>query len=250
MPPELYQLVREINNHDLKREIDRLEKKRCDIESLIAEIQNIANSEIGHLFDCNDDNVLTLEKALNENAVVYFCLQPLAFPAYASTLGKLIINDLKSLIASQLKNQVRKNIFAIFDEFSVFSGDQIINLINQGHGAGVHAILATQSLSDIERRGGKALLGQVLYNTNNYIIQRQNFPSDAEILANIVGTQDQFVVTSQITPTKSTGAGSVRETKSFIAHPDKIKRLVRGEAIFVNKQRFLVRKIVARRGTI
>lgn len=247
-PPELYQLAREINNHDLKREIDGLEKKRCDIESLVAEIQNIANSEIGHLFDCNDDNALTLEKALSENSVVYFCLQPLAFPAYASTLGKLIINDLKSLIASQLKNQVRKNIFAIFDEFSVFAGDQIINLINQGRGAGVHAILATQSLSDIERKGGKALLGQVLNNTNNYIIQRQNFPSDAEILSNIIGTHDQFVVTSQIATKGSTGAGSIRETKEFIIHPDKIKRLARGEAIFVNKQNFAVQKMMVRKG--
>lgn len=249
-PPELYQLARELNDRDLKSEIDGLDKKRKDIESLVAEIQNIANSEIGHLFDCNDDSVLTLEKALHENAVVYFCLQPLAFPAYASTLGKLIINDLKSLIASQLKNQTRKNIFTIFDEFSVFAGDQIINLINQGRGAGVHAILATQSLSDIERRGGKELLGQVLNNTNNYIIQRQNFPSDAEILANIIGTQDQFVITSQVALQGSTGAGSIRETKEFIIHPDKIKRLMRGEAIFVNKQRFLVQEIIVRKGFI
>lgn len=249
-PPELYQLAREINDPGLKREIASLENKRKDIESLIAEIQNIANSEIGHLFDCRDNCVLTLEKAMHENAVVYFCLQPLAFPAYASTLGKLIINDLKSLIASQLKNQQRKNIFAIFDEFSVFAGDQIINLINQGRGAGVHAILATQSLSDIERRGGRELLGQVLNNTNNYIIQRQNFPSDAETLANIIGTEDQFVVTSQIAVKGSTGAGSIRETKQFIIHPDKIKRLNRGEAIVVNKQQFCVQEMLIRKGAI
>ncbi len=246
--PALYQLARELKDPALKFEIDSLENKRKDIESLIAEIQNIANSEIGHLFDCNDDNVLTLEKALHENAVVYFCLQPLAFPAYASTLGKLIINDLKSLIASQLKNQIKKNIFTIFDEFSVFAGDQIINLINQGRGAGVHAILATQSLSDIERKGEKGLLGQVLNNTNNYIIQRQNYPDDAEILASIIGTTNQFTITSQIAPKGSTGAGSIRETKEFIIHPDKIKRLDRGEAIFVNKQGFAVHEIIVRKG--
>lgn len=249
-PPALYQLARELKDDSLKGEIDSLENKRRDIESLIAEIQNIAQSEIGHLFDCSSGDVLTLEKALSENAVVYFCLQPLAFPAYASTLGKLIINDLKSLIASQLKNQVHKNILAIFDEFSIFAGDQIINLINQGRGAGVHAILATQSLSDIARKGGKELLGQVLNNTNNYIIQRQNYPEDAEILASIIGTQNQFVITSQVAPKGSTGAGSVRESKEFIIHPDKIKRLARGEAIFVNKQRFSVQEIIVRKGFI
>lgn len=165
-------------------------------------------------------------------------------------LGMLIINDIKSLIASQLKNQTRKNIFTIFDEFPVFARDQIINLIDQGRGAGVHAIFATQSLSDIERRGGKELLGQVLNNTNNYIIQRQNFPSDAETLANIIGTQDQFVITSQVPLQGSVGAGSIRQTKEFIIHPDKIKRLMRGEAIFVNKQKFLVQEIIVRKSFI
>lgn len=246
-PKELYSLARKLNAPDLQHEIDGLDRKREDIESLVAEIQNIANSEIGHLFDCNNDNFLTLEKALHENAVVYFCLQPLAFPAYASTLGKLIINDLKSLIASQLKNLQRKNILTIFDEFSVFAGDQIINLINQGRGAGVHAILATQSLSDIERRGGVSLLGQVLNNTNNYIIQRQNFPADAEMLANIIGTQDQFVITSQIAAKGSSGAGTVRETKEFIVHPNSIKRLKKGEAVFVNKQQFCVQPVLIRK---
>ena len=81
-------------------------------------------------------------------------------------------------------------------------------------------------------------------------IQRQNFPSDAETLANIIGTQDQFVITSQVALPGSAGAGSIRETKEFIIHPDKIKRLMRGEAIFVNKQQFLVQEIIVRKGFI
>ncbi len=233
----LLDLARTIKGENLVDRISKLADKRKDIESLIAEIQNIAHSEIGHLFDCTDDNnTLTLSKALKEKSVVYFCLQPLAFPAYASTLGKLVINDLKSLVASQLKQQTKTNMLTIFDEFSVFAGDQVINLINQGRGAGVHAILATQSLSDIEIKGGKALLGQVLNNCNNYITQRQNNPTDAEILANIMGTKDDFIITSQIANKGSTGAGSVRKTKQFVVHPDKIKCLKQGEAFVTNKQ--------------
>ena len=60
--------------------------------------------------------------------------------------------------------------------------------------------------------------------------------------------QDKFVITSQVAPQGSTGAGSIRETKEFIIHPDKIKRLARGEAIFVNKQRFAVQEVVVRKG--
>lgn len=244
-PDTLFNLARDLKDKKLADRISRLESKRKDIESLIAEIQNITHSEIGHLFDYNDsDKILTLASALNEKAVVYFCLQPLAFPAYASTLGKLVINDLKSLVASQLKQQIKTNMLTFFDEFSVFAGDQVINLINQGRGAGVHAILATQSLSDIEIKGGKALLGQVLNNCNNYIIQRQNYPADAEMLASIIGTKDDFVITSQIATKGSTGAGSVRETKQFVVHPDEIKKLRRGQAVLANKNSGKIEKIM------
>lgn len=83
-----------------------------------------------------------------------------------------MINNLKLLVASQLKQQTKTDMLTIFNEFSAFAGDQVINLINQGRGAGVNAVLATQLLSVIEIKGGKALLGQVLNNCNNYIIQR------------------------------------------------------------------------------
>ncbi len=201
--------------------------------------------------DCSKAPVLTLEKALGEKAVVYFCLQPLAFPAYAESLGKLIINDIKSLAAAQLESREPVKLYTIFDEFSVFAGDQIVNLINQGRSAGVHAVLSTQSLSDIERKGGEALLGQILNNCNNYLIQRQNNPKDAEILANVIGTHDGFQITSQVsTVAGGTGLGSVHETKEFIVHPDEIKRLGRGQAIFVNKQDFRVQRVMLRKGNI
>jgi len=45
-------------------------------------------------------------------------------------------------LASQLSEDKPKKLFAFFDEFSVFAGDQIVNLINQGRGAGMHAVLA------------------------------------------------------------------------------------------------------------
>lgn len=250
-PEALYQLARQIGDATLVKDIERLEENRRDINSLIAEIENIAESEVGHLFDCSLGEVITLDKALSENAVVYFCLQPLAFPAYAETLGKLIINDIKSLVASLLAQSVKIKLFTIFDEFSIFAGDQIVNLINQGRGAGVHAVLSTQSLSDIVCKGDEALLGQILNNTNNYIIQRQNNPNDAEVLANLIGTEPCFEVTSQLSVNQGgTGLGSVKQTREFIIHPDEIKRLMLGQAILVNKQAFKVQKILLRRGVI
>ncbi len=250
-PYALYDLARITKNQKVVEQIESLENKEKQISSLIAEIENIANSEIGHLFDCQSGNVLTLKKALEENAIVYFCLQPLAFPAYATSLGKLIINDLKALASSQLEKTDKKIIYTIFDEFSVFAGDQIINLINQGRSAGIHAVLSTQSLADIVRNGDEALLGQMLGNCNNYIIQRQNYHQDAEQLANIIGTFDGFQITSQVDIHAGTsGVGSVRQSKEYIIHPDVIKRLCKGEGIIVNKQKFRVQRAKFRRSAI
>jgi conjugal transfer pilus assembly protein TraD len=76
-------------------------------------------------------------------------------------------------MAAQLQKAHKPKVMMIFDEFSVFAGDQVVNLINQGRSAGVHAVLATQSLADIQKKGGGALLGQILNNTNNYRLCRK-----------------------------------------------------------------------------
>lgn len=230
----LIALARSTNDRELLKLAVNISEQDKNIQSLIFEIENLAHSEIGHLFDCSSDNVLQLSQALAENAVVYFCLQPLQFPAYAELLGKLIINDLKALVATQLMKQEKLKIYTIFDEFSVFAGDQIINLINQGRGAGVHAVLATQSLADISKKGGTALLGQVLNNCNNYIIQRQNNPEDAEILANIIGTKSELEITAQVSE-KQGNVGSVKQVREFLVHPDEIKMLQVGNAFLLNK---------------
>lgn len=245
----LRQLAQAKKNKVLADLVYSLADKTGDISSLKAEVENLVNSEIGHLFNCNEGDVLELPKALEENAVIYFCLQPLAFPAYANNLGKLIINDIKALAASQLEKEERETIYTIFDEFSVFAGDQIVNLINQGRSAGIHAILSTQSLSDLSKVGGQAFVGQVINNCNNYLIQRQNNPEDSEILAKVVGTKDSIEYTSQISVKDgTTSQGSVRSVKGYLIHPDDIKRLGMGEGYYINKQQYQVEKLKFRQG--
>ena len=123
-------------------------------------------------------------------------------------------------------------------------------MINQGRSAGVHAVLSTQSLADISNKGGKDLLGQVLNNCNNFLIQRQNNPEDAQILANIIGTENNFQITSQLSADDLPPVGSIRSTKEFIVHPDEIKRLKLGETILVNKQEFEVTRMMGKVGEI
>ncbi|MCB1563296.1 MAG: DUF853 family protein, partial [Alphaproteobacteria bacterium] len=122
--PDAQALMDELNNQD---------QAFKSIESLTAEIRNFTASEIGPLFRVEEDKpVLTLDQILAENGVAYFCLPALEFPSMAQTLGRLVINDLKATMAQQLGQGVKKTVYVIFDEFSVFAGEQVLNVINMG----------------------------------------------------------------------------------------------------------------------
>lgn len=187
--------------------------------------------------------------------MVYFCLPALQFPALADLLGKLVINDLKSAAHDHLLKPAaaRRPIYTVFDEFSVFAGEQVLNVINMGRSAGLHAVLATQSVADIGRAVPQTpdhFIRQVFSSCNTYLIQRLNAPEDATLVAEAIGTKDDFSHTAQLDSLGSTGMGSVRRTKSFVIHPDTIKQLPMGEAIFVNKTRGEVKRLKVRYGRI
>ncbi len=243
--PHAQKLMDELNNQD---------KASKSIESLVAEIRNFTASEIGHLFNIEDGKpVLTLENVLAQNGIAYFCLPALEFPSMSQTLGRLIINDLKATMAQQLTKGEKKKLYVIFDEFSVFAGEQVLNVINMGRSAGIHAVLSTQSLSDIasgRKENSDHFVNQVVGNCNNFILHRQNSPEDAEKLAEMMGTRNTLEYTAQVSQVGPTHMGTVRRTRGFIAHPDEIKSLKTGEAFYFSKENNKVSKIKARKSRI
>ncbi|NJO38906.1 MAG: type IV secretion system DNA-binding domain-containing protein, partial [Rhizobiales bacterium] len=247
----------------LAEEVDEQVEAERQAEGLRAEVRNLARSEIGPLFDTTakesgDDvtlpAVLELPKAIAEKAVVYFCLPALQFPALAKTFGKVVINDLKAAAHDQfVRTGEARPIYTVFDEFSVFAGEQVINVVNQGRGFGIHAVLATQSVADLGRATPDTpdhFTRQVLSACNTYLVHRLNAPEDATQVAELIGTKDGIEHTAQIDMIGATGLGSVRRTKGFIVHPDVIKQLRRGEAVFVNKNSGQVLRIRVRLGQI
>ncbi len=243
--PDAQALMDELNSQD---------EAAKNIESLIAEIRNFTASEIGPLFKIEEGKpVLTLQNIIRENGIAYFCLPALEFPSMSQTLGKLIINDLKATMAQQLAGGERKKVYVIFDEFSVFAGEQVLNVINMGRSAGIHAVLSTQSLSDIaagRRDNADHFINQVVGNCNNFILHRQNSPEDAEKLAAMMGTRSTLEYTAQLSQSGPTHMGTVRRTRGFIAHPDEIKTLKTGEAFFFSKEDNKISRIRVRKSRI
>jgi hypothetical protein len=231
---ELALLVRKIKDNELMSRVAALKNsyKEDDITGLRAHLSHLVHSELGCYFEKNE-KMFNLSNVIKENGIVYFALPALRFPDFAKVLGKLVINDLKAVIDRQ---ESVKPIFAVFDEFSVFAGEQALNLVNMGRGKGMHSVFGTQGLADLKTIS-PAFESQVLNCVNTIICHRLNDQESAEKVAEWAGTKDSFDVTAQINQGQgSTGMGSVRRNKEFIVHPDDIKRSLQpGEAFLLTK---------------
>ena len=232
-PDELLSMLRAAANPRLEARVRRIAQyERKDIIGLQAHLNILIHSEMGEYFEAKEGKTFDLGGVIRGNAVVYFALPALRFPSFSKVLGKLIINDIKAVVDRETSG---KRIFTVFDEFSVFAGDQVLNLVNMGRGKGVHAIFGTQGISDL-KSVNKEFANQVLNCVNTIICHRVNDHDSAEAIAAWAGTRDMFDVTAQIGETGSTGMGSVRRNKEFIIHPDAIKQdLQSGEAFYISK---------------
>ncbi len=205
-------------------------------QSASARFSTIAESEFGSIFDENGIDIYT---AIKENAVILFVLNPLLYPEISPLMGKLILIDAKQAV-NKCFNSGLKRAFFIFDEINSYVSTALIDLINKSRSANITSILATQSLSDLDFACNEAFKEQIIENTNNYIVLRQNSAVNSEHWANILGTRATIDVTYQLQQrgrfeTSDTGLGSARRTREFIYHPDDIKNLSVGKGIFMTK---------------
>ena len=204
-------------------------------EGAAARFATIEDSRLGQIFHESGIDIYT---ALKENAIILFILNPLLYPEMSPLIGRLIIIDSKKAISLFYQDKP-KRIFYILDEINVYVSKSMLDLVNKSRSANVTCILATQSLSDLEDASGEPFKEQIIENCNNYILLRQNSPSNAEYWANVLGTKHAMSATYQIKGSNgtfnSTEIGSLRRTREFIYHPDDIKLLTVGSAIYMSR---------------
>lgn len=206
------------------------------IEGAMARFALLVESEIGSIFKASK-NSIDIPSALNENAIILFILNPLIYPETSPLFGRLITIDAKQGVSSLFHKQFER-IFYIFDEISIYASNELLLLVNLSRSANITSILATQSLSDLDSVS-ESFRKQVIESCNNYIVMRQNEPTNAEIWANTIGTRKSAEVTYQIKnsyqTTDTTGLGSFKISRVYLYHPDVIKSLKMGEAIYISK---------------
>jgi type IV secretory pathway TraG/TraD family ATPase VirD4 len=191
----------------------------------------IKRSNLGQIF--HEDGI-DVYRAMKEDACIVFVLNPLMYPELSPLVGRLVIIDAKKAV-NLMYQAKKKRVFYIMDEISVYASPNMLDLVNKSRSASVTCVLATQSLSDLEAAESEAFREQVIENCNNYILLRQNSPKNAEIWAKVFGTKETVKYTSKIEDGAVTNEGSIRRVHEYLYHPDTIKRLATGKAIFLSR---------------
>lgn len=200
------------------------------IEGAAARFATLQESEIGQIFDSEGVDIY---QALKEKAIILFILNPLLYPETSGALGRLILIDAKKAVSKMFNSKSRK--FFILDEFNAYCSSVAVDLINKSRSASVTCIPAVQSLADLELEGNDKLKVQILENCNNYVVMRQNAFESAEEWARTIGTRETLEMTYKIDELESTHTGSAKNVREFLVHPDEIKSLNDGEAVYMSK---------------
>jgi len=207
-------------------------------ESAAARFSTIKESKLGKIFD---DNGIDIYSALEQNAIILFILNPLLYPEMSPLFGKLIVIDSKKAVSKFYKHK-KDRIFYILDEINTYASSNLIDLVNKSRSANITCILATQSLSDLNIIS-EHFKEQVIENCNNYIVLRQNSSTNAENWSNVLGTKKTMEATYQIKDNQETNLGTLKRTREYIYHPDDIKQLRTGNAIYLSRDEMFHSKI-------
>ncbi|MDN4072904.1 TraM recognition domain-containing protein [Fictibacillus terranigra] len=210
--------------------------------SVRTQIFLLLDSELGHLFQEKSDS-LDLVSISEQKEALFVSFDGLIYDKFIKVIARFLILDMNYLVSYRNRNQLKDQPFlAIYDEFSVYANDKIVDTINKSRSAGFHCIIATQTLADLEKND-PYLARQVVGNTNTYAIGQTNNPDEVEAWASTLGTYKDIDLT--VTTEKQEGRlkrvdlkadkGTLRHVQKFKITPDEIRDLRQGQFIFARK---------------
>lgn len=209
------------------------------VSGLLAAMSHFSFGKTAALFDSETPSI-TLDKALEENLIVYFQLPVLLSPFLGRASGKMILQCLQSAVALRHRATGKEShrFFSVFlDDFSEYLYPGFVSILNKSRSANVGVVFAHQALGDIKALGD-SVANSILTNANIKVFMRGNDPESAEYFAKVIGTVRATKYTER---TKkgffrhdTTGDASAREVEEFIVHPNDFKSALGvGEAVMV-----------------
>ncbi|OQA55103.1 MAG: TraM recognition site of TraD and TraG [Candidatus Omnitrophica bacterium ADurb.Bin277] len=226
---------------DLVHMINNFRDNRKFLSGLIADLYLSSRSEFSRKLDVIAPQI-DLLKLYQEKKIAYFALDLQGYGDTAKRMGRMILQDLKtvsSYVQSNIPEKDRSFFPVFIDDAANFLDLGFMDFLSKSRAAKIGIALFHQSLGDLYSPASPNFQQQVIENTNIKIILRQDDPSAVEKFSKIAGTQRTLIPTYQtearLMGKGMTGTGSVREGQAFKVEPDLIRELKRGEAVVIWK---------------
>ena len=226
------------------------------IEGLRANLNTLITSDFGYNLKYNKDNkkLDLIDEIINNNSIVLFSINGIKYHEYVRTIGKLVINDIRSVVARKMELNNYEPFMIILDELGVYIDENLVDLNNKCREQNGQVIMGTQSLADIDKVS-ISLREQIIQNSNTHIAMLSNEKKDLEIMAHIYGTvtgwQRTYVTDHELLSGQEFGdKGSKREVESYRVHPNDLRRLKPGEGFIsikttdIEAEKILFRKVI------
>lgn len=214
----------------------------ANASSVRTQIYLLLDSELGYLFE-EKENGLDLIEISEKRESLFVSFDGLIYDKFIKVIARFLILDLNYLVSYRNRNKMKDQpLLAVYDEFSVYANDKIVDTVNKSRSGGFHCIIATQTLADLQKVD-PVLAKQVVGNTNTYGIGQTNVPEEVEEWANTLGTDKDVDLT--VKTKQQTGRlqrvdmkdeeGSLRNVQKFKVSPDEIRDLRTGQFVIARK---------------
>ena len=205
-------------------------------------ISSLLEKELGALFEEKEDGLDLIQISENKEAL-FISFDGLIYDKYIKHIARFIILDLNYLVSYRNRRKMKNQpLLAVYDEFSVYANDKIVDTVNKSRSGGFHCIIATQTLADL-RKVDSELASQIIGNANTYAIGQTNNADEVEAWANTFGTYKDIDLTT--VTEKQEGSfhridrkgdkGTLRHVQKYKITPDEIRSIKRGQFIIARK---------------
>ena len=237
---EKKEMIDELNT--LLTQIQAIPKQ--DLAGLQAQVSSINCLEFRKILspaNFHHNHFFSIEDILRHKKVAYFQMNVNGYGEISRQIGRMILQDLKVLsnqIQAGQKHFSYDFCACFIDEFGSFATKDFADFLKMARSSRIGIHLFCQGLSDLSRLTSD-FKNQIIGNTINKILFRQDVGSDAEEWAKVAGTFPSRKKTYQITGSESdeemTGLGSLRDVKEMKIEFDVFKKLSQGQAILIDK---------------
>lgn len=219
-------------------------ESKSAIDGMSNKVQIIRSSVAGPAI-CADPagvNTIQLYECCQGGDIVLFSLDAPQYPEQAKLIGRLIVQDLKTVESQLRRDPIGTQVHFMIDEYSKLGAENLLSLMNTCRDANMCGVLSTQGLADL-RAVNDQFCDQLMGLINCHFVLRTATHSDAQYYAGLTGTERQYQeaydiemrssVFAKVGVGSATGAGRVDVVEDFRIRPSVFQDLAPLRAVYL-----------------